>query len=115
MVLEPIEVMDYRYEFKIWLKSYFYYKTKQLMQGFELMARQLRGKLAKGGSSSSHHGETHKNNSFEYFHVWVYEFRNNNSYVNSLRNNQQSTSIEETKEHTCYVGDEAKKTLHQED
>ena len=37
--------MDYRGEFK-WLKSYFDDKTKQLMQVFELMASQLRGKMA---------------------------------------------------------------------
>ena len=60
MVLEPIEFMNYRYEFKKLIKSYFDDTTKQLMQGFELMASQLRGKLAAGGSSSSHHGKTHK-------------------------------------------------------
>ena len=48
MVLEPIEVMDYRDEFKKFLKSYFDDKTKQLMQGFELTVSQLRGKLATG-------------------------------------------------------------------
>ena len=30
-------------------------------------------------------------------------------------NNQQSTSIEETKEPPSFVGNEAEKTLHQED
>ena len=35
--------------------------------------------------------------------------------MNSLRNNQQSTSIEETKEPPSSVGDEAEKVLHQED
>ena len=44
--------MDYIDEFNKFLKSYFDDKTKQLMQGFELMASQLRGKLAAGGSKS---------------------------------------------------------------
>ena len=60
MVLEPIEVMDYRDEFKKCLNSYFDDKTKQLMQGFELMASQLRGKPEGWGSRSFHHGETPK-------------------------------------------------------
>ena len=67
MVLTPIEVMDDTYEFKKLINSYFYDTTKQLMQGFELMASQLRGKLAAGGSSSFHHGETHKTIIFEDF------------------------------------------------
>ena len=33
--------------------------TQQLMKGFELMASQLRGKLAERDSRSFHHGETH--------------------------------------------------------
>ena len=45
MLLEPIEVMDDRYEFKKLINSYFDDTTKQLMQGFELMASQLRGKF----------------------------------------------------------------------
>ena len=65
MVLEHIEDMDYRDDFKTCLNSYFDDKTKQLMQGFELMARQLRGKQAAGGSRSFHHGETHKTIHFE--------------------------------------------------
>ena len=60
MVLEPIEVMYYRDEFNKLMKSYFDDMTKQVMQGFELVASQLRGKLVVGGSSSSHHGKTHK-------------------------------------------------------
>ena len=35
--------------------------------------------------------------------------------MKSLRNNQQYTSIEETKEPPSYVGGEAEKALHQED
>ena len=62
--------MDYRYEFKKWMKSYFDDKTKGLMEGFKLMAIQLRGKLAEGGSRSFHHGETHKTIYFEYFYDW---------------------------------------------
>ena len=45
MVLEPIEVMDDIYEFNKLINSYFDDTTKQLMQGFELMAIQLKGKL----------------------------------------------------------------------
>ena len=52
--------------------------TKHLMKGFELMASQLRGKLAEGGSRSFHHGETHNNINFEYFYDWLNEFRKNN-------------------------------------
>ena len=85
------------------------------MQGFELMASQLRGKLAAGGRISFCHGETHKIILFEYFYDFLYGFRHNNSYVNSLRNNQQYISMEETKELPNFVGGEAEKTLHQED
>ena len=56
--------------------------TQYLMKGFELMARQLRGKLAEGGSRSFHHGETHNTIHFEYFYDWLNEFRKNNSNVN---------------------------------
>ena len=56
MVLAPIEVMDDRDECKKLINSYFDDTTKQLMQGFELMAIQLRGKLATRGSSSFHNG-----------------------------------------------------------
>ena len=35
--------------------------------------------------------------------------------MNSLRNNQQSTSMEETKESPSSVGGEVEKVLHQED
>ena len=52
--------MDDRDEFKKIMNSYFHDMTKKLMQGFELMASQLRGKLVAGGSSSYHYGETHK-------------------------------------------------------
>ena len=65
MVLEPIYFMDDIYEFNKWIKSYCDYTTNQLMQGFELMASQLRGKLATWGSSSFHHRETHKKIIFE--------------------------------------------------
>ena len=57
--------MDDRDEFNIFLKSYFDDTTKQLMQGFELVASQLRGKMAARGSSNFHHGETHKTIPFE--------------------------------------------------
>ena len=95
MVLEPIEVMDDMDEFKKLPKSYFDDMAKQLIQGFGLMASQLRGKLATGGSSSSHHGKKHKTIPFEYFYDWVNGFRHMNSNVNSLRGNQHSTSLEE--------------------
>ena len=87
--------MDDKDEFNKLMKSYFDDTTKQLVQGFELMASQLRGKLAGGGSSSFHNGETHKTINFKYFYDWLYEFRYNNSNVNSLRDNKQSTSLEE--------------------
>ena len=74
-------------EFKKFLKSYFDDTTKQLMQGFELMASQLRGKLAAGDSRNFHHGETHNTIHFEYFYDFLNEFRKNNSNVNSLRDN----------------------------
>ena len=70
------------------------------------MAIQLRGKLAEGGSRSFHHGETHNTIHFEDFYYWLNEFRKNNSNVNSLRNNQQYISMEETKEPPSYVGGE---------
>ena len=59
MELEPIEFMYDREEFKKLMKLYFDDTTTQLMQGFELMTSQLRGKLVVVGSSSFHHGETH--------------------------------------------------------
>ena len=65
MVLEPIEVMDGRDEFKKLINSYFDDTTKQLMQGFKLMASQLRGKMVVGGGISSHNGEKHKPIYFE--------------------------------------------------
>ena len=45
MALEPIEVMDDRDEFKKLMKSCFDDTTNQIMQGFELVASQLRGKM----------------------------------------------------------------------
>ena len=93
MVLEPIEIMDDRDEFNKIMKSYFDDTTKHIMQWFELVASQLRGKLAAGGSISSHHGETHKTILFEDFDDLVYGFRHKNENVNSLRDNQQSTSL----------------------
>ena len=95
MVLETIEVMDYIYEFNKFLKSYFDDKTKQLMQGFKLMASQLRGKPEVGGSTSFHHGETHKTIHFEDFDDWLNGYRHNKENVSSLRDNQQFTSLEE--------------------
>ena len=58
MVFENIEFMDDIYEFKKLINSYFNDTRNQLMQGFKLMANQLRGKLETWGSSSSHHRET---------------------------------------------------------
>ena len=72
--------------------------TKQLMKGFELMASQLMGNMARGVSSSFHHRETHKSIIYEDTYGWFYGFRHNNLYLNSLRNSQQSMSMEETKE-----------------
>ena len=97
------------------MKSYFDDTTKQVMQGFELVASQLRVKLAAGGSSSSHCVETHKTIIFEDFDAWVYGFNHNNPYVNSLSKNQQSISMKETKEPPSFVGGEIEEELHQED
>ena len=88
MVLEPIEVMDDRDEFKKFLKSYYDDMAKQLMQGFELMASQLRGKLEGGGSRSFRHRETHNTIPFEDFDDYLNGYRHRNSNVNSLRDNQ---------------------------
>ena len=71
MVLEPIEVMDDRDELNKLIKSYCDDTTKQVMQVFELMASQLRGKLPARGSISFHHGETHKDINIEYFYDWL--------------------------------------------
>ena len=95
MVLEPIEVMDDMDEFKKLPKSYFHYMAMQLIQGFELMASQLRGKLEAEGSRSFHHGEAHNTIPFYYFYYFLNGYRHNNSSVNSLRNYQQSTSLDE--------------------
>ena len=59
--------MYYRDGYNKLMNSYFDDTTNQLMQGFELMASQLRGKLVAGGSSSYHYGETHKTIIFENF------------------------------------------------
>ena len=107
--------MDDSDEFKKLIKSYFDDTTKQIMQGFELMASQLRGKLEARSSSSFHHWETHKKIIFEEFYDWLHWFIHNKEYFNSLNNNQQSTSMEETKESPSYVGGEVEKVLHQED
>ena len=40
-------------------------------------------------------GESHKTTPFEDFVEWVFGYRPNSADVNSLRNNQQSTSLEE--------------------
>ena len=79
------------------------------------MASQLRGKLVARGSSSFHHGETHKTIPFEDFDDWLYGFRNNKAYFNSLRKNYQSTSMEETKDPPSFVGGKVEKVVHQED
>ena len=79
--------MDYRDEFKKLMKPYFYDMTKQVMQGFELVASQLRGKLEAGGSISYHHGETHNTIIFEEFYDWLHGFRHNKADLNSLKNN----------------------------
>ena len=60
------------------------------------MATQLRGKLEAGGSSSgSQHGDKNNTINFEYFYDWLNAFMNKNANVNSLRDNQQSPSLEE--------------------
>ena len=46
---------------------------------------------------------------------FLYLFGHNKEYLNPLRNNQQSTSMEETKEPPSSLGGEVEKVLHQED
>ena len=46
---------------------------------------------------------------------WVFGYRPNSADVNSLRDNHQSTSMEETKEPPSSVGSEPKEALHQDD
>ena len=70
--------MYYRDEFNKWLKSYGDDTTKQIMQVFELMASQLRGKVEARGNRSLHHGETHNTTNFEEFNYWMNGYRNNN-------------------------------------
>ena len=64
-VLSHIEVIDDKYGFKKLFKSYFDDMTKQLMQEFELVASQLRGKMEAMDNKSFHHGETHNTIHFE--------------------------------------------------
>ena len=57
----------------------------------------------------------HKTIHCEDLNDWLKEIMKNNSNKNSLRNNHQCTSREETKELQIYVGGEEEKELHQED
>ena len=52
-------------------------------------------------------GETHKTIIFEDFVDWVFGYRPNIIDVDSLRNNHQSISIEETKDPPSSMGGEA--------
>ena len=65
------------------------------MQVFELMASQLRGNLEARGNISLHHGDTNNTINLEDFDDWLNGYMNNNANVNSLRDKQQSTSLEE--------------------
>ena len=107
MVLEPIEVMDGIDELNKVIKSSGEEMTRQVKQAFELMANQFMG------SRSFHHEETHKTIYFEDLNDWLKDFIKNNSNKNSLRNNHQCTSREETKELQIYVGGEEEKASHQ--
>ena len=60
-------------------------------------------------------GESHKTTIFEDFLEGVFVYKNNSAYLNSLRNNQQYTSMEDTNETLSSMGGEAKEALHQED
>ena len=81
--------------------------TKQVKQAFELMASQFMGSI------SLHHEETHNTIHFKDLNYFLKEFMKNNSNKNSLRNNHQCTSREETKEPQIFVGGEEEKELHQ--
>ena len=74
--------------------------TRQDKQAFELMASQFMG------SRSFHHEETHNTIHFEILNDWLKEVMKNNSNKNSLRNNHQCTSREETKELQISMGGE---------
>ena len=67
------------------------------------------------GSISFHHEETNNTIHLEKIHDLLKEVMKNNSNKNSLRNNHQCTSREETKELYIYVGGEEEKELHQDD
>ena len=109
MVLAPIEFMDGIDELNKVIKSCGDDMTMQVKQAIELMASQFMG------SRIFHHEETLKTIYFEYLNDWLKEFMKNNSNKNSLRNNHQCTSREETKELQIFVVGEEEKALHQED
>ena len=83
--------------------------TMQVKQAFKLMASQFMG------SRSFHHEKTHKTIYFEDLNDWLKEVMKNNSNQNSLRNNHQCTSREDTKELQISVGGEEEKVVHEED
>ena len=109
MVLEPIEVMDGIDELKRVIKLSGEEMTRQVKQEFELMASQFMG------SRSFHDEQTHKTIHFEKINDWLKEVMKNNSNKNSLMNNHQCTSREDTKELQISMGGEEEKALHQQD
>ena len=85
MVLEPIEFMDGIYELKKLINLCGDDMSRQVNQVFKL---------------------AHKTIHCEDLNDWLKEFIKNNSNKKSLRNNNQCTSREDTKELQISMGDE---------
>ena len=94
MVLAPIEFIDGIDELKKVIKPCGDDMSRQVKQAFKL---------------------AHKTIHFEEINDWLKEFIKNNSNKNSLRNNNQSTSMEETKELQIFLGGEEEKVVHEQD
>ena len=85
MVLEHIEFMDGIYELNKFINPCGDDMSRHVKQAFKL---------------------AHKTIHCEDLNDWLKEFIKNNSNKKSLRNNNQCTSREDTKELQIYVGDE---------
>ena len=90
-------------------------RPSRLCKGSDWWLANLGVSWQQGGSSSFHHGETQETIIFEEFDDLLYGFRHNKEYLNSIRNNQQYKSMEDTKESPSSMGGEVEKVLHQED
>ena len=115
-----LEVIDDKGGFKTFIKSYFYDMTKHLMQGFELMAIQLGGKLETRGSSRSHHQEknTYGETIFSKIgpHNLPHEFKNqtipkNPMFLESKENLDIAYDMKYAIDEWQQLSEECKKTL----